>query len=157
MPPVTGPGGPPDDDFEEIPAGDDRFDGPRRSGRDPVDVDDPLERLERNERSSRHAVLYVLASAAFVLVVALLLSLSLDFDAVPCPGYGRLCTSAPRVEFVIIPTGICIVLTGYAMWETYRRWRDHVRWRPWLFACQIMWILTTGYLLVAASIAFVGA
>ena len=156
MPSVSDPDGP-TDDFGDLTPGDDDFDEPGRSRPSPTDIDDPLERLERNERSSRHAVMYVLGSTAFVLVMALLLSLFLDFDSVPCPGYGQLCTSAPRMEFVLIPTVICIALTSYAMWETYRRWRDHVRWRPWLFACQILWIVTTGYFLVAASIAFVGA
>lgn len=119
--------------------------------------DDPLERLERNERSTRQALVYVLCATGAVLLLGLVLGLALDLDARPCPGHGRLCTSAPRLTVVLAPTALSLCLAAYAMWQTYRRWRELVRWRPWLFACQVMWLVTTGYMLVSASFAFVGS
>lgn len=118
------------------------------------DGDDPLERLERNERSTRDAVRYLGLSLLAVLAVALVMALALDVGGRPCPGHGQLCTTPVRVEIVLVPTALSVLLSVGALWQTYRRWRDLVRWRPWLFCSQLMWIATTAYLLISASIVF---
>ncbi len=118
------------------------------------DMDDPLERLDRNERQAGQAVRFVLLSFIAVVVLAVASVVLFDITGDECPDTGGLCLTRMRVEVVLLPTLVSLALTITSAVTTYRRWRNHIRWRPWLFATYVMWIGTTGYLLVSASAVF---
>ncbi|HJC27862.1 MAG TPA: hypothetical protein H9759_00530 [Candidatus Dietzia intestinipullorum] len=117
--------------------------------------DDPLERLERNEAQSNQAFRYVLLSVIAMAAVAVGVIVVADVTGSPCDQPGGMCVTAPRVELVLLPTLLGFVLSVTSMWKTYNRWRDHIRWRPWLFATYAMWMATTACLLLTSTIAFV--
>lgn len=119
------------------------------------DIDDPLERLERNERQASQAILYVLLSASAVVAFAVAIVALFDVTGAECPETGGLCTTAHRVEVVLLPLLLSVGLSVTAGVKTYRRWKQHIRWRPWLFASYAMWMITTAYLLGSSSAVFV--
>lgn len=116
--------------------------------------DDPLERLERNERQSSQAIRYVLLSAVAVVVLALVLLVVGGGTSAECPDTDGLCLTTGRVEVVVLPTLLSLILSVLSAVLTYRRWKNHVRWRPWLFATYAMWMITTAYLLGSSSAVF---
>ena len=119
------------------------------------ELEDPLERLERNERQASQAFRYVLLSALAMLLTAVAIIAISDYAGSDCPDPDPICLDAPRAELVILPTLLGIILAVTSMFKTYQRWKQHVRWRPWLFATYAMWMLTTACLLLTSSIAFV--
>lgn len=108
-------------------------------------LDDPLARLERNERSSREAVLFGVLSAFAVGACAIALSVALHVEG----GQGF---TTERLEVIGIPFGLAVALSCIAAYETYRRWRNHIRWRPWLWLTQLMWLGSTMYLLLIGAL-----
>lgn len=112
--------------------------------REPDYEADPLERLERNERSTREAVRYGLVSALLVIAFVSILAAVIGFDA----GAGF---TTKRLEVLLPPLLLAIALALGASWQTYRRWQRHIRWRPWLWLTQLMWIGATGYMLLVGS------
>ena len=116
--------------------------------------DDPLERLERNERQGSLAIRYVFGSLLAIVLLSFGIVAMLDVTGPECPDTGALCFTAARVEVVLLPTLLGVGLSLFAAWRTYRTWTQHIRWRPWLFATYAMWIITTGYLLVSSSAVF---
>ncbi len=118
------------------------------------DVDDPLERLERNERQARQAARYVLLSAAAVVALAVAI-VAIGGGGGECTEPGGLCLTAERVDVVVLPLLLAVGLSVTAGVKTYRRWQRHIRWRPWLFASYVMWMITTAYLLGSSSVVFV--
>lgn len=137
-------------------------------------LEDPLVRLEINERQAKQALVFVVASAVAVVLLGLSLAAFFGGSATGCtpsgdsaaltsasaasagaPAGGNICLSADRVLVVALPTLLSIGLAVTSGLTTYRRWQRHIRWRPWLFASYAMWMLTSGYLLVSASAVFV--
>ena len=51
----------------------------------------------------------------------------------------------------VLPALAAVGLALGATWQTYRRWQNHVRWRPWLWLTQLMWIGASAYLLLIGS------
>lgn len=123
---------------------------------DPADPfeDDPLERLERNERQGPRALRYVFLSVTAMVALGFLIVALFDVTGAECPDTGPLCFTPARVEVVVIPTLLGFFLSVFAAWRTYSTWKQHIRWRPWLFATYAMWIVTTAYLLVSSSAVF---
>lgn len=119
------------------------------------ELDDPLERLERNERQGTQAFRYVLIAIAVMIAAAMAMVVLARLTGAGCGDSGEACSMAGRAEFVIVPTLLGFSLSVFSMWRTYRRWQDHIRWRPWLFATYAMWMATTACLLLTSSIAFV--
>jgi ABC-type Na+ efflux pump permease subunit len=118
-------------------------------------IDDPLERLERNERQGRLAFRFFLLSVVAVAVTAVTVIVLVGGLGEECEVADGLCLTAGRVEVVVIPTLLSLLLAVFSMWKTYQTWSRHIRWRPWLFATYAMWMLTTACLLFTSSIAFV--
>lgn len=112
--------------------------------REPDYEADPLERLERNERSTREAVRYGVVSAVLVIVFVTILGVAIGFET----GAGF---TAKSLEVLIPPLLMAVGLALGATWQTYRRWQNHVRWRPWLWLTQLMWIGASAYLLLIGS------
>ncbi|UVE94003.1 hypothetical protein [Dietzia sp. B32] len=119
------------------------------------DFDDPLERLERNERQAGQALRYVLLSIVAIVALAAAIVLIRGGIDEQCADRGALCLTSDRVEVVILPLLLSIGLSVMAGVTTYRRWQQHIRWRPWLFASYAMWMVTTAYLLISSSAVFV--
>lgn len=119
------------------------------------ELEDPLERLERNERQGLQALRFFLLSAAAVVIVGILvIALAGGLDEA-CSDSDGLCMTANRIEVVVAPTLLGLILSVISAWKTYHRWSRHIRWRPWLFTTYAMWMLTTASLLLTSSIAFV--
>ncbi|MGI9589605.1 MAG: hypothetical protein ACR2MR_15580, partial [Dietzia maris] len=74
-----------------------------------------------------------------------------------CTDEGALCMTADRVEVVVLPLLLSVILAVTAGVTTYRRWKQRIRWRPWLYATYAMWMVTTAYLIVSSSAVFVRA
>ena len=119
------------------------------------DADDPLERLERNERQATQAIRYVLLSASAVVAFAVAIVAIGGGIGEECTEPGGMCLTADRVEVVVLPLLLSIALSVTAGVKTYRRWKQHIRWRPWLFASYAMWMITTAYLIGSSSSVFV--
>lgn len=126
---------------------------PDRADDDPFESD-PLERLERNEKQGPRAIRYVFASVTAIVGLGFLIVALFDVTAAECPETGPLCFTALRIEVVVLPTLLGLILSLVAAWRTYSTWKRHIRWRPWLFATYAMWIVTTAYLLVSSSAVF---
>lgn len=119
------------------------------------EVEDPLDRLERNEKQGLQAFRYVLGSIAVMAALAAAIIAFSDVPGARCPEPGELCFDSPRVGLVVFPTLLGMILAAGSMWTTYNRWKRHIRWRPWLFATYAMWMATTACLLFTSSVAFV--
>lgn len=119
------------------------------------DLEDPLDRLARNERQSWQAFRYVLVSAAAVVVCAVAVVALVGGVTDDCPDTDGLCLTPDRVEIVLIPTLLSLILSVTVGVKAYRRWSSHIRWRPWLFASYAMWMVTTACLLLTSSVVFV--
>lgn len=83
-------------------------------------------------------------SAAVVATLALTLGLVIGVEA----GQGF---TTERVEVVGIPLAVAVILSSVATWQTYSRWKHHIRWRPWLWLTQLMWLGSTGYLVLVGA------
>ncbi|MDX2357538.1 hypothetical protein [Dietzia sp. PP-33] len=118
------------------------------------DTEDPLERLERNERQASQAIRFVLLSASAVIALAVVI-VALGGGGGECTEPGGTCLTADRVEVVLLPLLLSVGLSVTAGVKTYRRWNRHIRWRPWLFASYAMWMITTAYLIGSSSAVFV--
>ena len=119
------------------------------------ELDDPLDRLERNERQGRQAFRFFLLSVVAVVATAALVITLVGGLGEDCAGGDGLCMTTGRIEVVVIPTLLSLLLSVFSAWKTYRVWSRHIRWRPWLFATYAMWMLTTACLLGTSSVAFV--
>ena len=69
-------------------------------------------------------------------------------------GGGRVPIVGTRAA-VLLPLLLSVILSVTAGVKTYRRWKQHIRWRPWLFASYAMWMITTTYLIGSSSAVFV--
>lgn len=107
------------------------------------DTDDPLERLEINEKQGARAYYFVLLSVGAMLALAVAMLVVTD------------ATGTPRVWLVVAPTVLGMILSVTSALKAYGKWREHIRWRPWLFATYAMWIATTACLLITSSTTFV--
>lgn len=119
------------------------------------EINDPLERLERNEKQGLQAFRYVLIAIAAMVAAGMAMIVLARLTGAGCADSAEACSMAGRAEFVIVPTGLGFALSVFSMWRTYQRWRDRIRWRPWLFATYAMWMATTACLLLTSSVAFV--
>lgn len=119
------------------------------------ELEDPLERLERNERQGTLATRYFVLSALAVVASIVLILVIVGGVGDDCSNVDELCMTADRIEIVMIPTLLSLVLAVICGWKTYKVWSRHIRWRPWLFATYGMWMLTTACLLGTSTIAFV--
>ena len=119
------------------------------------ELEEPLARLERNEREGARAFRFFLFSVVAVVATAVIVMLLVGGLGEDCPGTDGLCLTAGRVEVVVIPTLLSLLLAVFSMWKTYQVWSRHIRWRPWLFATYAMWMLTTACLLLTSTVAFV--
>lgn len=119
------------------------------------ELDDPLERLERNEKQGLQAFRYLLFSVAVMIAAGMAIVVLARLTGDGCADSDEACSMAGRAEFVIVPTLLGFLLSVFSMWTTYQRWRDHIRWRPWLFTTYAMWMATTACLLLTSSVALV--
>ncbi|WP_238597052.1 hypothetical protein [Corynebacterium heidelbergense] len=117
---------------------------------------DPLLRLEHNERSTRQAIRYFIAVPVVTLLTALVIALiSRGLGGPYCDdGVGWLCSRSAQIWFAVLPGLISIGGFFGAAWICYLKWKNHTRWRPWigvvwfLMPFMLMWVTSTGALLL---------
>ena len=120
------------------------------------EFNDPIRRLERNERQSSRAFAEVVISLGLVGVLILALAAAYSQTETRCPTNAPLCLSTGGWELIVFPMALSIALSIRIVIKGYRNWRYHIRWRPWLFASYAMWIGTTGVLIVSTTLAAPG-
>lgn len=115
---------------------------PFGSSSDPIDYDaDPLSRLERNNRSTRNAIVFFIAIIVGSAVAALAIwAISASVGGPYCDrdATANLCSRNAVIAFSIIPTGIAMFGLFGAAAITYRMWATRRRWRPWI---AVIWFI----------------
>lgn len=121
---------------------------------------DPLKRLELNERSARQAWMYLVAVPALTLGAALIILVVSRASGGPACDSGDaswLCTRTAEVLFAAVPGTIATAGMFGAAWITYAKWKNYIRWRPWigvvwfLMPFALMWVTSTGAMLLSGS------
>ena len=114
---------------------------------------DPLLRLERNNKSTRQAIMFfigiILASTLSALLIYLVSQL-MGGPLCDADDSAMLCNDTFRWLFAIVPTGIAIFGLFGSVWITYAKWRDRLRWRPWIAVVwfilpyTLAWVISVG-------------
>ncbi|WJZ03935.1 hypothetical protein [Corynebacterium freiburgense] len=113
------------------------------TGKEPSEqiTDDPLERLERNQSSTRQAIAFAIAVPVVTFLTAFIIAIISRTSGGPLCDAGIsdwICSRQYEILFPIIPGVIALSGTLLAAWITYVKWRSYGRWRPWL---AIIWVL----------------
>lgn len=120
---------------------------------------DPLLRLEKNNQSTRHAVIFFFAIIAAMFGTALLIYLVSQVMGGPrceADSSAMLCSTTMRVVFAIVPTAIALFGQFGSAWITYARWRDHLRWRAWLAVVWFIMPITLAWVISIGSALLIG-
>lgn len=102
---------------------------------------DPLYRLERNERSTHHAIAYAIMVPVITAALGLALALISRGRGGPICDAGQatwICSRTFEILFPLVPWLFSFGGFIGAAVITYRQWSRCLRWRPWL---AIMWVL----------------
>lgn len=114
---------------------------------------DPLLRLERNNRSTRNAVIFFCVIIAATFGSALIIYIASQTVGGPlCEAdqSAMLCSDTFRWVFALVPTAIAVFGQFGSAWITYTQWRDRLRWRPWLAVVwfimpfTLAWVISVG-------------
>ncbi|WP_295643696.1 hypothetical protein [uncultured Corynebacterium sp.] len=103
--------------------------------------EDPLLRLERNNKSTRNAFVFFFGTIGLTLGVALAIALIGKTIGGPRCDAGEaswLCTQGLEIAFWVVPGVISFVAMFLSVYITYDKWRRHQRWRPWI---AVIWFL----------------
>ena len=120
-------------------------------------LNDPLLRLERNNRSTRNAVVFFFGTVGLTLALALVIALASRIIGGPRCVAGEsvwLCSHSMELAFWIIPAVISMGAMFLSVWITYDKWRRHQRWRPWiaviwfLMPYGLAWVTSAGAMLI---------
>ncbi|OFT89276.1 hypothetical protein [Corynebacterium sp. HMSC28B08] len=104
-------------------------------------IEDPLLRLERNNRSTRNTFVFFFGTIALTLGFALAIALISRFMGGPRCEAGEsawICSEGMQLAFWIVPAVISMGAMFMSVWITYDKWRRHQRWRPWI---AVIWFL----------------
>lgn len=116
-----------------------------------VNQEDPLVLAERNRRSSKQAIRYLIAAlvTTFLFGFVMLLIMRLHAGGDTCTAVeGRfLCTFAHQKAWAVIVSLPPIAFLVGSMFIMVRKLRSYVRWRPWMGVFWVlvpftMWVLT---------------
>lgn len=113
--------------------------------------EDPLERLERNNRSTRMALLYLGCAVVGGLLVAAAVALWTRWYGA-CDAGGYLCTRGQRTAFVLVPLAFYFLSMIGCLALTYWHWRYYIRWRPWMFVSWTLSLVTLGWMVTSGSL-----
>lgn len=133
---------------------------PTRAGHAYTDAPgDPLERLERNERSGKQAYIYAGSVFGLTVVTAIIIAIIGAITGGPLCDAGKsvfVCSRAFELAFPLIPGAISFFGAAGCFWMTYLKWRSFQRWRPWLAMCWVLLPWTLAWMTGTFSIAMFG-
>ncbi|MDY6049443.1 MAG: hypothetical protein SPI77_02570 [Corynebacterium sp.] len=120
---------------------------------------DPLLRLERANRSTRQAIIYIIASPLITLFSGLVVAFFSRVQGGPLcdAGYATiLCTRRAEILFTVVPMsvaflgflGCCLIL--------YLKWRAYTRWTPWLAILWPLAFVCLGWMTAFGTLAILG-
>lgn len=128
--------------------------------RRPTELDyeaDPLLRLERNNRSTRQAVVFFFGIILLTSVTAFaiwLVSISTGGPYCDADASANLCSATYRLLFMIIPPAIAAFGLFGGAWIAYLKWKSHQRWRPWIAVIWMImpftlaWVISAGTMMI---------
>lgn len=131
-----------------------------RPSRRPSELDyeaDPLLRLERNNRSTRQAIMFFIGTIVLTSVTAFLIWMASAITGGPycdADATAILCSSTYRLMFMIIPPAIAAFGLFGGAWIAYLKWKKHQRWRPWIAVIwfimpfTLAWVISAGSMLI---------
>ena len=128
----------------------------------PTELDyeaDPLLRLERNNRSTRHAFIFFISIVVVTVVAAVVIWLASQAVGGPyCDrdATARLCDRTFQVIFALVPTAICMFGLFGGAWITYRKWKRRERWRPWIAVVWFIMPFTMGWVTSVGALLILG-
>lgn len=103
--------------------------------------EDPLLRLERNNKSTRNAFIFFFGTVGLTLGIALVIGLIGRIIGGPRCTAGEatwLCTQGIESAFWVVPGVLSFIAMFLSVYITYDKWRRHQRWRPWI---AVIWFL----------------
>lgn len=126
----------------------------------PIDpADDPLLRLERNERSGRQAYRY----AAGVIIATILTAIGVGVAGAVAGGPNCdagasrfICSRTWELAWPLATSAVSLIGALGGFWMTYRKWAAFQRWRPWLAMCWLLLPHTLLWMTGTLSIAMFG-
>ncbi|WP_246394794.1 hypothetical protein [Corynebacterium anserum] len=126
----------------------------------PTELDyeiDPLLRLERNNRSTRQAIVFFIGTIVLTSLSAILIWIASSITGGPyCDAdpSAILCSPAYRVVFMVIPPLLALGGLFGGAWIAYMKWKKHQRWRPWIAVIwfimpfTLAWVISAGSMLI---------
>lgn len=133
---------------------------PRRGSSDLDYEADPLLRLERNNTSTRQAIIYGFTVPVLTFLTAFVVATISRTQGGPLCDAGTadwICTRTHEILFPVIPGIVATGGTLGAAWITYRRWARYERWRPWLAALWPLMLFTLGWITSVGTMAVIGS
>ncbi|WP_370625807.1 hypothetical protein [Corynebacterium sp. TAE3-ERU16] len=137
------------------------LDNAPRKGASALDYEaDPLLRLERNNSSTRQAIIYALAIPPLTFLTAFVVAMISRAQGGPLCDAGTsswICSRTYEILFPVIPGTVTLGGTLGAAWITYRRWARYERWRPWLAALWPLMLFTLAWITGVGTMAVIGS
>lgn len=120
---------------------------------------DPLERLAANNRSSKQAWTWALSMLALAFLSGALIAFTshliggpLCEDSFQASWQPYTCSVAMEWAFGFVPFGIMVISTLGGALGTWWKWRNFLRWRPWLAS---LWMTVPATLAIGSITAYV--
>nr|WP_232958807.1 hypothetical protein [Corynebacterium marambiense] len=121
---------------------------------------DPLLRLERNNSSTRQAIIYAFSIPPLTFLTAFVVAMISRTQSGPLCDAGTsdwICSRTYEILFPVIPGLVTLGGTLGAAWITYRRWARYERWRPWLAALWPLMLFTLAWTTGVGTMAVIGS
>ncbi|MBI8999865.1 hypothetical protein JDV76_02595 [Corynebacterium sp. CCM 8864] len=132
-----------------------------RKGASALDYEaDPLLRLERNNSSTRQAIIYAFSIPPLTFLTAFVVAMISRTQSGPLCDAGTsdwICSRTYEILFPVIPGLVTLGGTLGAAWITYRRWARYERWRPWLAALWPLMLFTLAWTTGVGTMAVIGS
>ncbi|MBV7294324.1 hypothetical protein KRX51_00085 [Corynebacterium sp. TAE3-ERU12] len=123
------------------------------------EISDPLERLERNERSGRRAYAYTAGVIAATFLSAAIIAIIGAVTGGPICAAGKshfICSHTFELLFPIVPSLVSLFGALGCFWLTWVQWSRRLRWRPWLAMCWVLMPFTLIWMTGTLPIAMLG-
>ena len=121
---------------------------------------DPLARLERNNRSTKQAIIFFFAVpgiAAFLALGTTIISRIVGGPYCDADSSAWLCTEGFRLFFHIAPALVCFFGLFGAAYICYYKWKRHQRWRPWIAVIWFIMPVAIGWSVNSAAMLILNA
>lgn len=121
---------------------------------------DPLARLERNNRSTKQAIIYFFAipgTAAAIALITAIVSRMVGGPFCDADSSAWLCTQGFRLFFHIVPAVVCFFGLFGAAYICYYKWKRRQRWRPWIAVIWFLMPIAIGWSVNSTAMLMLGA